>query len=356
MNNVLAALSRIKFIDKLFFIDHLRTMTHASLSLVESLSILSKETESKKFKAIIQKVKADVEEGQQLSEVLAKYPKIFPPIYVKMIQSGEIAGKLDDSLAQIVIQMKKTHALISSIRGAMMYPAVVISAMVGVGILMMTVVLPKLIEIFNEFDSELPLATRILVATTNFMSNPINLSFIILTVALLIFSFVSALKKNVGFKKTVHNINLHLPIIGPVIKQINLARFSLTLSSLLKSTIPIIDAVDITADTCTNVLYRDALHETAKAIKSGTPLSEILSVYPKLFPPMVTEMIMVGERAGEVDHLLNELSEFYNEEVDKTMKNFTTIIEPILIVTLGIAVGGVAVAVIMPMYTLVQSF
>ena len=352
----LANLSRIPFVQKIFFVDHLRIMIHASLSLVEALGILGKEMEQRQFKRVIGEIQSGVEKGQPLSEVLAKYPKVFPPMYVKMVAAGEVAGKLEESLEQIVIQMNKSHNLSSSIRGAMIYPAVVVSAMGGVGILMMTVILPKLIEIFKEFDSELPLATRILIVITNFIGKPVNLMIVIAVSIGLIVLFIISLRKQPRFRLAVHRFNLLLPIFGRVIKQINLARFSLTLSSLLKSTIPIIDAIDITADTCSNRLYQDALHEAAKKIKDGTPLSEILSGYPRLFPPMVTEMIMVGERSGEVDRLLNELSDFYGREVDNTMKNFTTIIEPVLILTLGLAVAGVAIAVIMPMYTLVQNF
>ena len=168
--------------------------------------------------------------------------------------------------------------------------------------------------------------------------------------------FISSLRKFPDFKRFVHKINLHLPIFGKIMKKINLARFSLTLSSLLKSTIPIIDAVQITADTCGNVIYRDILKQAAEKIKTGTPLSEILSQNPSLFPPMVTEMIMVGERTGEVQQLLDELSAFYGSEGDKTMKNFTAIIEPVIIINLGVAVAFMAIAVIMPMYSLVQNF
>jgi len=356
LNDWLARFSRIPFVQKIFFVDHLRTMIHASLSLVEALGILAKEVEHRKFRRIIGEIQTGVEKGQPLSEVLAKYPKVFPPTYVKMVAAGEVAGKLEESLEQIVIQMNKTLSLNSSIRSAMIYPAVVVSAMAGVGILMTTVILPKLIEIFNEFDSELPLATRVLIAITNFVSNPIYFILLIAGLSGLIVLFIISLRKQPSFRRAVHRLNLLLPIFGRVIKQINLARFSLSLSSLLKSTIPIIDAIDITADTCSNRLYQDSLHAAAKTIKGGTSLSEILRGYPQLFPPMVTEMIMVGERSGEVDRLLSELSDFYGREVDKTMKNFTTIIEPVLILTLGLAVAGVAVAVIMPMYTLVQNF
>lgn len=349
-------IQRIPFVQKIFFLDHLRTMIHASLSLVEALDILSKEVSNKRFNRILGQIKVEVEKGQSLSTVLAKYPKVFPSMYVKMIESGELSGKLDETLAQIVTQMKKSQALASSIKGAMIYPAVILTAMGGIGIMMATMVLPKLIGIFKEFNAELPLPTRILIALTDFMSKPLYLTLLIAAFIGFIFGFVTLLKKSPAFKKTIHNFNLRLPIAGPVIKQINLAQFSLTLSSLLKSTIPIVDAIEITAETCTNVLYQETLHETAKKIKTGEPLSALLRTQPTIFPPMVTEMIMVGERSGQVDQLLTDLSEFYSNEVDKTMKNFATIIEPVIIIMLGIGVGGLAVSVILPMYTLVQNF
>lgn len=349
-------LTRIPFVQKIFFVDHLKTMIHAGLSITESLEVLSKEIENKKLAQIIGEIKIGVEKGRQLSEVLEEHPQAFPPIYVKMIASGEVSGKLEESLGEVVIQMQKSQELTSSIRGAMIYPAVILIAMGGIGIMMVTVVLPKLMTLFEEFDAELPLPTKILIVITNFMSNPINLIIMVLLLALMVFFFILGLKKSPNFRRNIHNLLLHLPIIGLVIKKINLARFSLTLSSLLKSTIPIIEATEITAETCGNVLYQNALKNAGEKIKTGTPLSEILSEYPKLFPPMVTEMIMVGERSGEIDQLLQELSNFYSKEVDKTMKNFTQVIEPIIILVLGVAVAGMAVAVIMPMYTLVQTF
>ncbi|MBI4992734.1 MAG: type II secretion system F family protein [Candidatus Magasanikbacteria bacterium] len=349
-------LTSIPFVQKMFFVEHLHTMIHAGLSVVESLDVLSKEIENQKLKLVIAAIKSDVEKGQTLSEALAKHPKAFPPIYVQMIAAGEVAGKLEESLRQVMIQMRKTHELMSSIRGAMIYPSVIIAAMGGIGVMMVTVVLPKLITLFNEFDAELPLATRILIIITNFASSPINMVLIVIIAIGVIMLFVSSLRKFPNFKRFVHKINLRLPIFGKIMKKINLARFSLTLSSLLKSTIPIIDAVEITADTCGNVIYRDTIKQAAEKIKTGAPLSEILSQNHALFPPMVTEMIMVGERTGEVQQLLDELAEFYGSEVDKTMKNFTAIIEPVIIILLGIAVAFMAIAVIMPMYSLVQNF
>ncbi len=355
-NFVTNHLTSIPFIQKIFFVDHLRTMIHAGLSIVEALDILTKQTENKKLQNIIKKVKKEVEKGNPLSEVLSKYPKAFPNLYVSMIEAGETAGKLEESLEQIVIQMQKTYDLRSSIRSAMIYPSVVLVAMGGIGIMMVTFVIPKLLVIFEDFDAKLPLSTRILIVFTNIVTNPIYASISITLIISGLIGFLTLLKKSPAFKRTVHKITLKLPIFGKVIKKINLAQFSLTLSSMLKSTIPIIKAVEITGSTCSNVTYRNSLKASVERIKSGTPLSEILREDDNLFPPMVTEMIMVGERSGEVEQLLSELSNFYAKEVDKTMKNFTTIIEPVIILALGLAVAGMAVAVIMPMYSLVQNF
>jgi len=349
-------ISRVPFVERIFFVEHLRTMIHAGISLVEALGIMQKEIRNKKLHKITEQIKKEVEEGKQFSETLAKHPDVFPNTYIKMIAAGELSGKLEESMEQIEIQMKKTQELNSTIRGAMIYPSVIVTAMIGVGIFMMIVVLPKLTVLFKEFETELPFATRALIAITDVMSNPLYLTLTTLGIFGIISLFVTLLKRSPRFKHTIHGINLHIPIFGKVIKHINLARFSLTLSSLLKSAIPIIDAIEITAETCTNVHYKKALHDSTEKVQTGTPLSEILAEDDALFPPIVTEMIMVGERSGEVDQLLSELADFYGKAVDKTMKNFTTIIEPVIILGLGLAVGGIAVAVIMPMYTLMQNF
>lgn len=356
IDEFLLKFTRITFTEKIFFVDHIRTMVKAGLSLVDALSIMEKEMENKKFQRITHEIKERIEKGQPLSETLALYPKVFPSMYVKMIAAGETSGKLEEALSQTVIQMKKTNELISSIRGAMIYPSVIMFAMGGVGVLMTTVVLPKLLLIFKDFDAELPLPTKILIWFVDFSSNPITIILSSICTIGGIVLFVYAMRHKPSFKTAVHTLLLRLPIFGAVIKKINLAKFSLTLSSLLQSAIPIIDALIITGDTCGNVLFRDAIKSAAEEIKDGAPLSEVLRKNPHLFPPMVTEMIMVGERSGEVESLLRELALFYGDEVDKTMKNFSTIIEPVIILILGAAVAGIAVAVMMPMYSLVQNF
>lgn len=349
-------LTTISFEEKMFFMSHLRTMIGAGISLVEAMTILAKETDNAKFTLIITEMTGKIEQGQSLSDVMAKYPKVFNDAHIKMIGSGEASGKLEEALTQIEVQMEKTHELISSIRGAMIYPAVIFVAMGGIALMMVIYVLPQMTEIFSEFDAELPLATRILIAVTDFMSNPLNLALIVAVCIALVVSYIQMLRKIPAFRAFVHAVNLRMPIFGSVIKKINLARFSLTLSSLLQSALPITQAVGITADTCSNISYKKALRQAQEDITKGIPLSEILATYPDLFPPMVTEMIMIGERTGEVNDLLKQLSAYFSAQVDKTMKNFSTILEPAIILLLGIAVAGMAVAVIMPMYSLAQNF
>lgn len=345
-------LSRVPVMQKILFISHLKTMTKAGLSLIDSLKVLSEEVENKKLKRVIGEITKGVEAGRQLSEVLESFPKIFPPIYVSMIAAGEKAGKMEEALDQVSIQMKKSHELTSRIRGAMMYPAIIVVAMVGISVEVVVFILPKLMIMFKEFKAELPLPTRILIGITDAVANYglwMLVGFVIFVIALV------WLLRQPKVKKVVHALNLRLPIAGKIIKKINLARFTLTLSSLLESTIPIIDAARISSDVVGNVIYKQSLLEVSEALKKGEPLSEILARYPKIFPPMVTEMIMVGERSGQTEQMLSELAEYYGNEVDTTMKNFTTIIEPAIILILGLAVAGIAVAVIMPMYSLTQS-
>ncbi|MFA5061601.1 MAG: type II secretion system F family protein [Patescibacteria group bacterium] len=345
-------LSRVPIVDRILFISHMKTMVKAGLSLIDALKILSEEIGNKKLKTIISEIKDGVEKGKQLSEVLAQYPKVFPHIYVSMIEAGETAGKLEMALDQVSTQMKKNHELSSKIMGAMMYPAVIVAAMVGISIEVVFFILPKMMDMFKEFDAQLPLATRILIAFTDFT---IKYGVWVLIGLVLFIILAIWLMKKPKIKRVIHAMNLKLPVAGPIIKKINLARFTLTLNSLLTSTIPIIDAVRICAEVLGNVIYRENLLYVSESLKKGETLSEILARFPKTFPPMVTEMIMVGERSGQTEDMLKELAEYYGNEVDTTMKNFTTIIEPVIILILGLAVAGIAVAVIMPMYSLAQN-
>lgn len=349
---ILSKLERVSFSQKIFLIDNLRVMIRAGLSIIEAMKILEAQVESKKLKGLIKEVESSVEKGQTLADALAKLPELFPQIYVKMIAAGEVSGKLEESLAEAVTQMKRTYAMNSKIRGAMIYPAVVMVAVLGIGIEMTVFVLPKLLTMFTELNVELPLPTRVLIATSNFLIA--YGVFVAIGAVAAVIGFLR-LKKRPAVASFLDSVILKMPIFGKMSRQINLARFSMTLGSLLKSAIPIIEAINITAEVIPNVRYQSALKDCGQQVKSGRSLSKLLAFYPKLFPPLVTQMIMVGEQSGSTESLLNELSGYYGEEVDQMLKNISTVIEPVIIVFLGVVVGGLAVAVIMPMYSLAQA-
>jgi type IV pilus assembly protein PilC len=234
-----------------------------------------------------------------------------------------------------------------------MYPAVVLTAMAAIGIEMVGFVLPKILVLFNDFHAALPLPTRILIFIVNFTEH--YGIFAAIGFVLLVFGLIWLVKQP-KVKRQIHALLLRLPIFGPIFKKVNLARFTLTLSSLLKSSVPIIDSVKITGNVLGNVRYRENLYAVSEALKKGVPLSESLQVFPTYFPPMVVQMLLIGEQTGQVEQMLQELSNYYENEVDNTMNNFSTIIEPVIILMLGVAVACIAVAVVMPMYSLAESF
>lgn len=352
INSFLLILSRIPTSEKLFFVQHLGIMLKAGMSLLVSLETLSRQTDNKRFKKIIDDIAANIEKGKSLNESLKAHQKIFGELFVNMIEAGEISGKLESVLRQLYIQMKKQHELVSKVKGALTYPLVVIFAMGGIGIFMMIVVVPKITSMLKEFNAELPLATKILISVSDAIVN--NGLLVIIGVVAFIFIVVRILKTYRG-KYYFQAALLKMPIFSSIIKKINLAKFARTISSLLKTDIMIIKSFQITANVLGNLHYRAAIKEMAEKIKKGGAINDVISAYPKLFPPVVTQMVAVGEQTGELDSILEELASFYEDEVDQIMQNLPSIIEPLLILILGSAVGGMAVAIISPMYSLSSS-
>lgn len=344
-------LNRVTLADKIFFIENLRVMLRSGLPLSRSFQILSLQTESAFFRGIISDIGASVERGETLAGTLARYPKIFPSLIINMIRVGEVSGTLERALGEISLQMKKEAALRSKVRGALAYPIVVITATAGIGAGMMIYVVPKILAIFSEVNIELPLTTRILIA----IASAVDKHGLIVALGLLaaIALFVTLHRLPAG-KKAFQTVLLRFPIIGPIIKKVNMARFTRTLSSLLKSEVPVIDACLITADVLQNVHYRAALIEAADRVKRGVSVADALSSSP-LFPALVTQMAAVGEQSGSLDELLGELAVFYEAQVDETLGNFAQVIEPLLIIVLGVVVGGMAFAIISPIYTLADN-
>ncbi|HOZ56414.1 MAG: putative type II secretion system protein F [Parcubacteria group bacterium ADurb.Bin316] len=352
INGFLLKLSRIPLKEKLFFVQQLGVMLKAGISLSAALKTLAKQTTNKYFISILKDVSDKVEKGVSFAESLQPHKKIFGEMFINMVETGELSGKLEEVLEQLFIQMKKEHALISKVKGALTYPAVIVLAMGGIGTFMMVKVVPQMTSMFTEMNAELPLPTKVLINVSNAIANNGIISLVIATTAIVVFIYTIRTPKG---KYYFQALLLKMPVFGPIIKKINIARFARNISSLLKTDIMIIKSFQITASVLGNLHYRAALEDMAQKIKKGGKLSDVINSYPKLFTPVVAQMVAVGEETGELDNILEELAQFYEEEVDNIMENLPSVIEPILVLALGIGVGAMAVAIIMPMYSITSS-
>jgi type IV pilus assembly protein PilC len=264
-----------------------------------------------------------------------------------------VSGTLEEVLEELTMQMKKDYDLRSKVKGAMTYPIVVLVAMLGITIALITLVLPKLLGVFKEFGNvQLPLATRMLIVISDFTQK--NGLLVAAGAVVLVVLLVMAARTTLG-RSLLHRAILFGPIIGPIAKKVNLARFSRTMSGLLRTDIPVIQAFGVTGDVLANVHYQAATRDASDRVKKGETISQALGRHPRLFPPLVVQMVLVGERSGSVDQLLADIAQFYEKQVDQVLDNLSSIIEPILILSLGGMVGGIALAVITPIYTLTQS-
>jgi len=327
-------------------------MLKAGISISRCLQILVKQTQNYKFQTILSDVYNQVQQGKGLAEALAKYSEVFPSIAISMIRVGELSGSLDKSLAYLSDQLEREASLKSKVKGAMMYPGVIMSAMLIIGVLMSIFVLPSLTSVFKDFGADLPVTTKIVIAFADFMSGHAVL--VIGGLIALIAALISVYKTYPG-QRAFDIFTLHFFIIQTIVKKINLARFARILSSLLKSGIPIVQALDVAADSLGNIPYKELVHKTAGDVKLGKPLADSLGKEATLFPVLVVQMIQVGEESGTVQEILEQLAGHYEEQVDDTLKNLSSIIEPLLLLVIGGVVGVLALALISPIYSISQN-
>jgi type IV pilus assembly protein PilC len=338
--------------EKIVFIENLHLMLKAGIAVPRGLRIITKQSRNRKFKTILDQMANSVEAGKSLNEALSDYPKIFSHIFVSMVKVGEMSGDLEQSLEYLSIQLEREHDLKSKTKGAMMYPAVIVSAMVIIGILLAIFVLPKLTATFKEFNTQLPLTTRIVVSFTDFTSaHPV----VILVALVAVVGAAVGFLKTPGGKRAFNWFLLHMPVINPIVKKINLARFSRILSSMMKSGISVVEGLQVTAEAMDNVYYKEVLMETSANVKLGKPLTQALSEHDNLFPVIVTQMLEVGEETGNIEVILQQLAESFEAEIDNTMKNLSSIIEPLLLLVIGAVVGFLALALISPIYSIGQN-
>ena len=352
MNISFGFMKRVKAIDKINFARNLGSMIQAGLPLSRALSVLERQAHSKNLKDIIVDVRGSIDKGLTFADALAKYPKVFPAIFVSMVHAGEQSGTLADSLKVISLQLESSYALERRIRGAMMYPAVILSVMVIIGILMFIFVIPTLLSTFVSLNVQLPFTTQIILDMSNIVQH--DGLFVIIGIAILIIAFIRWSKTTLG-RSINHAVVLRLPIVGPLIKEVNTARTARTLSSLLGAGVDFVESVSITAQVIQNVHFRAVLEKAGEAIKKGDLMSQIFSANEKLYPAFLSEMMSVGEETGKIGEMLTGVAHYYEEDVDQKTKDMSTIIEPVIMVIIGAGVGFFAVAMISPMYSLVNA-
>ena len=342
----------VSLVEKLMFTRNLRVMIGAGISLPRALNVLAIQSKSKKLKTAISQMEKEITEGKLFSDAVSRRKNIFSEIFSNMIKIGEESGTMENVLATLALQMEKEHEIRSRIMGAMMYPAVILVAMFGIGILMMILVIPKLSQTFEELNIELPITTRFVMGLGNFLAQFWYLLPFIF-IALIIF-VATALKTKMG-KLAADTIFLKIPVIGPLIKKTNCARFVRNLSSLIASGVPIVRSLEIVSESIGNIHYKKALQEASKKVEKGAKLSESLAPYENIFSALVLQMIEIGEETGETSNMLAKLAEFYEEEVNNASKNLSSIIEPILMLIIGGAVGFFAISMIQPIYGMLQN-
>ncbi len=345
-------LKRVGFGEIVNFTRQLSTMVVAGLSLPEALSILKNQTQNTAFVQVLNEIEHQIVGGGNLGDALAKYPQHFSAIYIALVRAGESSGQLDQVLARLADSLEQQREFRSKVAGAMIYPVIIVVGMGLVVMIMMTVVIPKLTELYRDFGVDLPFATQLLISMSQFFVN-----FWWLMIAGIvggIYGFARWRKTPVG-EFVVDTVTLHIPLFGELQKKIILVEFTRTLSMLISSGIRLLDALRILKDALGNVLFRNAIVDISKKVERGFPLGETFGQYA-VFPPIVSQMMKVGEETGKLDDTLLKLSIYFQSESENLVKGLTTAIEPIIMVVLGVGVGFIVISVITPIYNLTSQF
>jgi type IV pilus assembly protein PilC len=337
--------------DLVIFSRQFSVLVSANVALVQSLRLLVDQTEKEKFKTIIAQIADEVDGGARLSDTLAKNPKIFSNFYVNVVRSGETSGKLDEVLNYLADELEKDYDMTSKIKGAMIYPAFVLCGLGGVGVMMITFVIPKLMDVITQSGAALPLSTRMLIGVSFIATHYWWLILIILI------GLVATLKYMTGTpsgKLILDRIVLKLPIFGHLFQLIYLVRFTRSLQTLIIGGVSISKGLSITAEVVNNSVYKRIIEETKKEVEDGNSISSVFS-RSKEIPNMVAQMMAIGEKTGRLDIILERITDFYSREINNIVANLMTLMEPIIMVAMGVGVGIMVAAVIMPMYNLSSS-
>lgn len=347
-------LEKIRSKDLVVFSRKLAMMISSDMSLVQSLKIIEQQTDAPKLRDALGDIADDVDGGTKFSEALESHKNIFGNFYISMVRNGETTGRLDDVLTYLADQQEKDYDMASKIKGAMTYPAFIVVAMVVVTYLMMTFILPKLTAVLNESNLELPLPTKILIAVSTFSA---EFWWLILIVIIGVSVGIPTLVKKTYMGKRVYDMVMsYAPIFGKrLTRNIYIVRLTRSLSTLLKGGVALPEALKITSEVVSNSLYKEILKDTVQEVEDGNPMASVFSRYA-LIPSMVSRLILIGEETGNLEDVLSRLSKFYERELDNTVQNLTTLLEPLILVVMGVGVGLLVVAIMLPMFKLAQAF
>lgn len=346
-------LQKVKSKELVIFYRQLAILFDANVSPLESLRILGEQTHNLIFKDLIFEIEKDVKGGEPLSQAVAKHPKVFSSFYVNVIKAGEASGKLHDVLRYLADHAEREYNLIHKVRGAFIYPAVILALFLVVGVLMMLYIVPQLTSMLEELGQEIPFTTKVLIGTSKFLRSYIWL--VVLILIALIVGLWRGIKTEKG-RILLDRFKLRIPIFKEIFQKVYLARFSENLKTLLKGGIPILEALDITAIVIGNKIYENIIKEAREKVRKGETINSAFSAYPKEITPMLSQMVGVGEKTAQLDTILEKVASFYQEEVDRTVANMTQLIEPVMILILGAGVGFLVASILMPIYNIASGF
>lgn len=333
--------------DVVLFSRQLSIMFQSKVSLIEALRVLASQMKNADFKEKVFEISEEVEAGTSFSKAISKYPKIFSSFYVSMVKSGEVSGKLSEVLSYLAEHLEREYHLTSKVQGAMVYPALVLFVVILVILLMVYLVIPNLSQVLQSSDQELPAATKFVLSFSD-MIKSWGWLFIVLITFLVVFA--SRYYATEMGKKNLDKYSLKVPLIGGLLQLIYITRFSENLSTLISGGLPITQALDTVADIIGNHAYKEVILESREGVRRGEPISSVLSNYSSLFPPVFVQMVLVGEKTGSLDSVLMNITEFYQKEIDRTIDSLLSILEPVMIIFLGVVVGGMMFSILTPLY------
>lgn len=341
--------STIKESEKIIFVRNLGTMVQAGLPLSRALSVIERQTKNKKLRSVLTAVNRDVTKGLSFHEALGKHEKVFPRILISMARAGEESGQLAEALFVVAQQLERAYTLKKKVRGALIYPIIIVIAMVAIGILMLIYVVPTLSQTFKELNADLPTSTQIIIGVSDFIAGNILISLLGLLGVLV--AFVAAARTKQGMR-ALDAVFIRIPIIGELVREVNAARTTRTLASLLSAGVPVIESLSITENVLQNSYYKEVLHEAQARVQKGNPFAGIFIERSDIYPVMVGEMMAVGEETGQLSSMLEQIADFYEEDVSQRTKDLSTVIEPFLMLIIGSVVGFFAVSMIAPIYSI----